>query len=185
MKQMLSAVFAILFVIPNAANAQGFLGGGISGAAGALSEMAEAQMRANAQREAIQQQHQLEMERLDRQMQYERARREQSAAEMRNQSLMSQLQSEVRTQRDYIKTLEAKVERLTQYNNSMTEAYHSFRVYEKYPLWRETIKAKQFSSWLYQKPQDVQSLARSPHSDDAIKLLDLYQSEVISKQRKM
>lgn len=61
---------------------------------------------------------------------------------------------------------------------STDHRFNNFREFikvdNKYPGWDDTVKTDAFKEWLAVQPLDVQALAASDYSKDAIKLLDRY-----------
>ncbi len=55
-----------------------------------------------------------------------------------------------------------------------SEARELARVDFKHEGWEDTIKTKEFTDWFSKQPTDIQALAESPKSADAIKLLDAF-----------
>jgi len=44
----------------------------------------------------------------------------------------------------------------------------------QYPQWRETVRTKQFATWLEQRPDQIKQLTKSNNAQDAIELLNYY-----------
>lgn len=55
------------------------------------------------------------------------------------------------------------------------------RVDRLHPGWRDTVKTPAFEAWFKTQPQDVQALAESDVSDDAISMLNLFRESATSK----
>ena len=55
------------------------------------------------------------------------------------------------------------------------------RVDRLHPGWRDTVKTPAFEAWFKTQPQNVQALAESDVSDDAISMLNLFRESATSK----
>lgn len=62
----------------------------------------------------------------------------------------------------------------TELRNQMQFAIEEARVEGKYEDWKQTINTSDFAQWFAIQPNEVRTLADSPHARDAIKMLDMF-----------
>jgi hypothetical protein len=186
------AMFGI-FLVASSAHGQR-AAGALEGFGRALEDISRGALEEDRQRRLMEQQHRLNMERMDRevaaererierQAAYERARREQLAREYQEAQLLSQAKDQITEQRRYIRELESRIDRLEKDNAILAHENQKVQVYRKYPTWEQIVGTPRFSAWLNQQPPYVRDLGQSHKASDALRLLDMYSASTQGKAK--
>jgi microcompartment protein CcmL/EutN len=71
-----------------------------------------------------------------------------------------------------------------EFDNRLNRKFEELRVETHHRGWQKTTTSPEFVGWVQRQPREVQVLYASPHSDDVIRLLDLYSEvkQAVTKQ---
>lgn len=126
--------------------------GALSGMGEALQRLNEQNQAAEQQRELIELQHRLEMQRMEREHQLQLQLQRERAARERAAQAQTQAQGPVK---------------MGEYP----------RIDAAHPEWLPLIRGAAFQSWLKVQPTSIQELTKSDRENDVILLIDLYKRD--------